>query len=313
MSSESASFVVHAPAKVNLTLEILDERLDGYHDIRSVMLPVSLYDTVTVSGSVGSDLIECRTAAEGVELGCLAHLPTERHLAVRAALALREASGVVRGARISIVKRIPIGAGMGGGSADAAGSLVALNRLWGLDWPLERLAEVGARVGCDVPAMTLGGAVAVEGIGERVERIASSPESPAAPFWLVVVFPGRGVSTCEIYGKCGSRLTGHPETFNNVRSFVRQGNVHEASRWLFNGLQETVFRLHPEAKRCCQALRVAGLLSSLVTGSGSAVYGLAESRAHAESVRSRLGTGEWSRVLQTLPDGVMVAHGPLVP
>lgn len=312
MSHAPASAVVEAPAKVNLTLEILDERPDRYHNLRSVLMPVSLCDTVRAT-ACEDGRIDCETHADGVDAVEMASLPLERHLAVRAAVALREAAGIARGVRLDVVKRIPIGAGMGGGSADAAGALVALNTLWELNWPLERLASVGVRAGCDVPAMVLGGAVGMEGIGERVERILPAGGAPVEPFWLVAVFPGLPVSTCSVYKACGSHLTGKPETYNTMRSFVRGGDVRGASRWLFNGLQETVFRLYPETERFCLALRHAGALSSLLSGSGSAVFGLAESREHAERIQDRLGSNVWSRVLQTLPDGVMAAHGPLVP
>lgn len=312
MSQAPASVVVEAPAKVNLTLEILDERPDRYHNLRSVLMPVSLCDTVVATACDGGEIL-CATRAEGVDAGELASLPPEKHLAVRAARALRAAAGLSCGARLEIVKRIPIGAGMGGGSADAAGTLVALNALWELRWPLERLAAVAAPVGCDVPGMVLGGAVGMEGIGDRVERVVPPGSGPVAPFWLVAAFPGLPVSTCAVYKACGSHLTGAPGTYHSMRSFVRGGDVRGASRWLFNGLQETVFRLVPGTERFCLALREAGALSSLLSGSGSAVFGLAEDRGHAERIRSRLGADVWSRVLQTLPDGVMAAHGPLVP
>ncbi len=314
MSAGPASVSVDAPAKVNLTLEILEERPDGYHNLRSVLIPVSLCDTVRVSvGAGGGDAVCCETVGEGVDVGCLASLPPERHLAVRAARALARAAGRSGPLRIDIVKRIPIGAGLGGGSADAAGTLVALDRLWGLGWPRPCLAEVGASIGCDVPGMLLGGAVCLEDTGVRAERILPEGAPPAAPFWLVVAFPRIGVSTASVYAVCGSHLTGPPGTMHSMRSFVRSGDVRGASRWLFNGLQKTVFELYPETERFCLALRKAGALSSLLSGSGSAVFGLAEDRRHAERMREHLGPDVWCRVLQTLPDGVMAAHGPLVP
>ncbi len=318
MSCDNASFVVEAPAKVNLTLEILGTRPDGYHTLRSVLMPVSLYDTVKATrpcarGGPSLGAITCETHAEGVRVEELEALPPERHLAVRAARALQDAAGITAGAHLEIIKRIPIGAGMGGGSADAAGTLVALDALWELGLPRQRLAAIGAGVGCDIPGLVLGGAVGMEGVGERVEPVLASGEPPPEPFWLVVVYPEIGVSTREVYKACKSCLTGAPETYHSMRSLVRSGDVRAASRWLFNGLQKTVFELYPETERFDLALRKAGVLSSLLSGSGSAVFGLAENRGHADRIRSRLGSGVWSRVLQTLPDGVMVAHGPLVP
>ena len=305
--------VVDAPAKVNLSLELLGTRADGYHLLRSVLMPVSLYETVTAEEA---DAITCETAGDGVDVSELSTLPQERHLAVRAAEALRAAAGVRAGARIHISKRVPIGAGMGGGSADAAGVLTALNELWGLRWPAARLAEVGATLGSDVPAMTLGGAVLLEGAGERVRRILAPDEHPAG-FWLVAVFPGIPVSTKKIYENGPSLLTSAPCLCDNLVAFVRSGDVHGASRCLFNGLERTAFALYPQTERFGLALRAAGALSCLLSGSGSAVFGLAESERHADEVRrrveSRLGAGHWTRIMITLPDGVMAAHGPLVP
>ena len=313
MSHTPASVVVEAPAKINLTLEILDEREDRYHNLRSILAPVSLFDTVRATLAEDGQIV-CETRAAGVDAAELLKLPPERHLAVRAARVLREAAGLPdAGVQFEIIKRIPIGAGMGGGSADAAGALVALNALWGLGWSTRRLAEIGAQVGCDVPGMVLGGAVSAEGIGERVERLAPEGGPSTTPFWLVAAFPGIAISTRAVFEACGSCLTGAPDSFHSMRLFVRNGDVRGASRWLFNGLQKTVFELYPETERFYLALRDAGALSSLLSGSGSAVFGLAEDRGHAERIRDRLGADKWSRVLQTLPDGVMAAHGPLTP
>ncbi len=321
MSLAPDPVVVDAPAKVNLTLEILDRRPDGYHNLRSILVPIALFDRLTVTPRPGSGTT-CSTRSEGVDASEIGRLEPQQHLAVRAVDALRAAAGRDDGVHIDLIKRIPLGAGLGGGSADAAGVLVALDRLWGLDWPRGRLAQVGAQVGCDVPALVLGGAVAMEGVGERVTRLIPEGAAPVPGFWLVLAYPGAGVSTCAVYqalaerrsaGDWNSRLTDAPETFHSMRSFVRKGLVHGACRWLFNGLQKTVFDLHPETERFCTALRDAGALSSLLSGSGSAVFGLAESQEHAERIQARLGADVWSRVLQTLPDGVMAAHGPLVP
>ena len=153
-----------AHAKINLTLEILGTRPDGYHDLRSVVTTIPLHDDVELldapAGGVTVEML-----GDGVEVP---RVPSEANLAMRAVRALAAAAGVSRGVHIRIVKHIPAGAGLGGGSADAAAVLNGLNERWGLGLPKERLCEIGAEVGSDVPALVLGGMVLMEGRGERV-------------------------------------------------------------------------------------------------------------------------------------------------
>ena len=142
-----------AHAKVNLTLEVLGMRPDGYHELRSVVTTIPLHDDVELlDAPVGEVTVEM--SGDGMEVP---HVPCEENLAVRAARALAAAAGVSRGVHIRIVKRIPVGAGLGGGSADAAAVLNGLNEMWGLGLPKERLCAIGAEVGSDVPALVLGG------------------------------------------------------------------------------------------------------------------------------------------------------------
>jgi 4-diphosphocytidyl-2-C-methyl-D-erythritol kinase len=304
--------VVQAPGKINLTLEVLGRRPDGFHDLRSVLLPVSLYETVEVE-DCADGAVTCRTVGDGVDVSSLAHLPPERHLAVKAARAMQRLCGTARGCDIRIVKRIPIGAGMAGGSADAAGTMTALQRLWGYDGPWEALAEAAASVGSDVPALLHGGAVLMEGRGERVTPVLSPDAKPPAPFWLVALFPGFAVSTREVFETWKPGLTAGADLCDNALSSVRNGDVRAACLAAFNGLQDTVNSLHPETERFCLALTEGGALSSILSGSGSAVIGFAEDEAHAHRIQRSLPKNVWSKVLSTLPDGVMAAHGFLMP
>lgn len=304
--------VVEAPGKINLTLEILGKRPDGYHDIRSVVLPVSLVETVVVSEREDAT-VTCCTAGEGVDAGELALLPLEKQLAVKAVRAMQKLCGTTCGCDISITKRVPIGAGMGGGSADAAGVMTALRLLWGVDLTRGAFLDAAARIGSDVPALLHGGAVLMEGRGEKVSPLFLSSDPPPVPFWLVVAFPGIPVSTKSIYEQCSPSLTPRSEICDNAISSVRNGDVRAASSWVHNGLQSTVYKLHPETERFCLALRNGGALSTLLSGSGSAVFGLAESKSHALEIQKSLRGDMWSRVVSTLPDSVMAAHGPLMP
>ena len=304
--------VVHAPGKVNLTLEILAKRPDGFHDIRSLLMPVSLYDTVTVSER-DDEAVTCQTEGEGVDVSELSSMPQERHLAVKALCAMQKLCGISRGCDISIIKRIPIGAGMAGGSADAVGVMTALRHLWKPDVTQAALFEAGATVGSDIPALLHGGAVLMEGRGEKVSPVLDPGVPSPAPFWLVVVFPGFSVSTKKVYENCAPRLTLRGDLCDNAISSVRNGDVRAACSWVYNGLQDTVNKLHPETERFCLALRNGGALSALLSGSGSAVFGLAENEAHALDIQKRLPKNVWSKVVSTLPDGVMAAHGFLMP
>ena len=332
------SAACEAPAKVNLSLEILWRRPDGYHELRSVVMPVSLFETVEVRARADAE-VRVETVADGVDLAALDGMPPEKHLAAKAVRAMQRALGCpARGADVRIVKRIPIGAGMAGGSADAAGVLACLRAMWAPDMPEADWLAAGASVGSDVPALQLGGAVLMEGRGERVSRLLAPDEHPA-PFWLVAVFPGYSVSTKEAYGlwdrsnpelanaaeggfepgtggadalRTGD-LTKPPSLWQTLARSDRHGDARAASGSLFNGLQNTVSHLHPPTSRFCSALREAGALGTLLSGSGSAVFGLAGSEEDARAIRRRLPREAWSKVLRTLPDGVMAAHGPLVP
>lgn len=321
------SAACEAPAKVNLSLELLGRRPDGYHELRSVVMPVSLFETVEVRARADAE-VRVETVSGGVDLSALSGLPPEKHLAAKAVRAMQRALGCPeRGADVRIVKRIPIGAGMAGGSADAAGVLACLRAMWAPEMPEADWLAAGAAVGSDVPALMLGGAVLMEGRGERVSRLLAPGECPA-PFWLVVVFPDYAVSTKEAYalwdrshpdpagaaaGSGTGDLTNPPSLWQTLAHSVRHGDARAASGLLFNGLQNTVSLLHPPTSRFCSALRRAGALGTLLSGSGSAVFGLAGSEEEAHAVRRRLPPEVRSKVVQTLPDGVMAAHGPLVP
>ena len=143
---------VNAPGKINLTLEILSKRQDGYHDLRSVLLPISLYETVTVEER-DDGKITLETVGEGVDISVLGDCPPEKNLAVKAAWLMKDISGTDKGCHIHITKRVPIGAGMAGGSADAAGTMEALRALWLPNIDRKELVEPSAMLGSDIPGL----------------------------------------------------------------------------------------------------------------------------------------------------------------
>ncbi len=233
---------IEAHAKINLTLEVLGVRPDGYHDLRSVVVPVPLHDDVTLA------------PAADIAVDMPGDLPQEKNLAWKAAQTLRRATGCTKGVRIVIEKRIPTGAGLGGGSSDAAAVLNGLNDLWELGLPKSRLCELAAEVGSDVPALTLGGPVLMEGRGERVTPLA---ESPLADFplpdlsHLVLRTPPVFVST--------------PAVFQEFRESDRGQGA--------NDLQPAACRLHPEITLALAELETEGCTGVMMSGSGSSVFG----------------------------------------
>ena len=238
---------VRAHAKINWTLEVLGKRPDGYHDLRSIVLPVALHDVVDLEPADG---ITCET--KGLDI------PQEKNLAYRAALALQEATGCTKGVRISIEKHIPSGAGLGGGSSDAAAVLNALNVLWHLDLPCERLCEIAAGIGSDIPALVMGGPVLMEGRGEFVRRIDADVlrelEGEALP----------SADSIEVF--CPGVFSSTPAVYKEFR---------ETDCGLGpNDLQPAAIRLYPEIADALVCLEGKGLKRVTMSGSGSAVYGV---------------------------------------
>ena len=284
---------IEAYAKVNLTLEVFGERSDGYHALRSVVLPVSLADTldveVTDAGTVTSDA------------------GYDDDLCVKAARILKSSVPSLSsftGAKIAVTKRIPAGGGLGGGSADAAATLVALNEAWGLGMSREKLAEIGAQVGSDVPALVLGGPVLMEGRGERVTRLPGGRETEGAGYRavnLVLANPGVFSSTKEVYAACTLRHTVDDSIVSRMRIALAEGDVPGIAAVLMNDLQEPATALHPEIGEALAALKAAGAQGVLMSGSGSTVFGLVESEARGAEIAAQLSAkGCWTRCVRSI-------------
>lgn len=314
MSESGDSLLIRTPAKINLFLEVLGRRGDGYHDIRSVVVPVSLYDSLVLERKASGILTEMVYLPDYPSNGGREAVLSGNNLTSLAALELKKEAGIGDGLLIRLEKRIPVGGGLGGGSADAAGVLCGLNELWELDWEPEKLACVAGRVGCDVPALVLGGPVKAEGKGEIVSRISLNGSGMEGLF-IVLVNPGFGVSTADIYKRCSPSLTSRDDMFNNTISALERRDIGGIAENLFNGLQEAVCRKYPLLGILCEKLKEVGAEGVLVSGSGASVFGLARDEEHAREVQAGLNEvldyPVWSDVLKLLPDGVMVAHGPL--
>lgn len=280
-----------APAKVNYRLDVLRRRDDGYHDLRMIMQPIDLCDEVTIRRSPEPGIaVNC--GADGVPEG-------EGNIAWRAARALFDPASAGFGLCIDIVKRIPVAAGLGGGSSDAATVLAGVNHLLGLGLSRERLMEIGVTLGADVPFFLLGGPALAEGIGERLTPLEGIPEA-----WLALVNPGIPVSTAWVYGNVNLSLTtGHLIPY--IPLFY--GSFSEVTAILANDLEQVTMEAHPVIARIKERLQAAGALGTLMSGSGPTVFGLFASQRLAEDACAALAeTGWFVKAVRTLT----VSTGP---
>lgn len=268
---------IKARAKINWTLDILGQREDGYHLMDMLMQPVSLADTITLTPA--SELT--------LTTGGYPRLPANaRNLAYRAAAALQQATGCSKGAAIHVEKRIPVGAGMGGGSADAAAVLAGLNRLWGTGMNQTQLEEIGLTLGADVPFCLRGGLTRTTGIGESMKALPC-----ARSYDLVVIQPCRGLSTGEVFTAYHEReCTLHPNT-DAAQQALARGNKALLAASLGNVLQAVSQDMRPAIGDAVAMLKQRGAFAALMTGSGSAVFGVFDNedtaRAAARSLRQR--------------------------
>jgi 4-diphosphocytidyl-2-C-methyl-D-erythritol kinase len=262
-----------ASAKLNVFLRVLDRREDGYHELESLVLPITLADRVRVRQTDG-----LRVTVKGAARLAGAVPAGGLNLALVAALALGDVCERSGGAEIEITKRIPVAGGLGGGSADAAATLLALNELWGCRLDPATLADVGARVGSDVPAMLAGGPVLMYGRGELI-----APATVARLWWVIVSFDF-GVRSPDAYrwwDEDGAPSGPDPEPLLDA---AEAGDVGVLGPLLFNDLEPPVFARHPEVGEAKARLLEAGALGAVMSGSGSSVAGLARDEAHAKEI-----------------------------
>ena len=247
-----------AYAKVNYTLDVLGKRADGYHRLASVMQTISLHDTLALrTRSDDAITLICDDPA----------LETPANLALRAAHLLREHIGrTLAGVTLELRKRIPVQAGLGGGSSDAAAALTALDAYWGLHLDRDTLRALGARLGSDVPFFLAGGTALIGGRGEVVE-----PLPPAEPLWIVLVKPPIGISTATVFRTLApAAYTGGDDTAALVAA-IRAGEPLPLDR-LSNALEPGVAATYPQVPAALDALRAAGAPIARLSGSGPTVY-----------------------------------------
>lgn len=275
--------IVTTPAKVNLHLEVLGKREDGFHEIETLMVAIDLCDVLTFQSAPAGTTVRCDDPSLSVG---------PDNLVTRAAELIRAESGRRDGVLIDLSKRIPMAAGLAGGSSDAAACLEGLNRWWGLNWPRERLAELGAQLGSDVPFFFHLPAAIARGRGERLE---SCPVGTSLS--LVVVAPTEGLSTKEVYRRV--MVPARPQGVGTIAEALAMGDAARVASLLFNRLEEAAFMISPVARRLKDESHRWGCLGSLMSGSGSAFYAIAASPPEAEELAQSIRANQQARVFVT--------------
>jgi 4-diphosphocytidyl-2-C-methyl-D-erythritol kinase len=270
-------FSIEAPAKINLVLDVLARRDDGFHEIRSLMSTIDLCDRITVEPA----------APGALEVECAHPLVPNResNLVWKAADLLARRIGDNPGCRILLEKQIPVGGGLGGGSSDAASTLMALNRMWKAGLNQKELTKLGAELGSDVPFFFWPPCAIVCGRGDRV-----APAQMLWTGWIALAMAGEHVSTREVYGACAPRAVDDQE---RVFAAMRTASSASAlSAHMRNGLEPAVFRVAPKVERMRDALREFGEPRIRVSGAGSVVFALFDQEQQAQEYV------EWARLSQ---------------
>lgn len=278
------------PAKINWFLNVFNRREDGFHDILSLMQQVSLSDILTFDD------------AGEIEVITEAAIPLNNNLVYRSALLLKEFSGVKLGARIELKKEVPMAAGLGGGSSDAAYTMIGLNRLWNLNLPVHELMRLGERLGSDIPFFFQGPVAVVEGRGEKV-----SPVTLMKPYTLLLVKPRIEVSTAwaykEFHDSAESDSVVLTNKANNIKLLchaLENGDLSYLSSTLRNDLESHVVKRHPVINNIKNELLSKGAVFSSMSGSGPTVFGVFETEGKALNAMKGMPPDNWCRVVETV-------------
>lgn len=265
-----------APAKINLGLQVLRRRNDGFHDINTVFYKLPFGDRVVVSPTATPDIV--------VDMYPVADIPTHENLVYKAAALLRQAAGVQQGAHIVVEKRIPTGAGLGGGSSDAATTLLALQQLWQLAPNNTLLHTLATTLGSDVPFFLADSTAAIAtGRGELLTPIEST-----LPYWITVVHPSIHISTPVAYQKLG-RPTVQQTPTTDFAALLRTPTPSALRSGLYNDFETVVFAEYPAIRTISQTMLHTGAISALLSGSGSSVFGIFATERQARDAAAAFG------------------------
>jgi 4-diphosphocytidyl-2-C-methyl-D-erythritol kinase len=302
--SEDPPRTARAPGKLNLFLEITGQREDGYHELETLMVPVRIADWLSFRATPAPDHDAAGPIDLTVRPSFAVRPPTQvesvpagsKNLILRALDLLQQRSGCRFGARVELIKHIPISAGLGGGSSDAATALRLANIGWKLNWGTARLAELAAEIGSDVPFFVYGGAAICRGRGERVERL---PAMPTLHF--VVAKPPGGLSAGAVYGSYGrlSKSEQVKERRPSVSMSVNGSRWGELGRWMRNRLESAAALLTPWVAQAQAVFGELDFVAHQLSGSGSAYFGVCRHAQHARRLASILRTRQLGLVYAT--------------
>ena len=269
------SIKIKAMAKVNLGLDVLRRRENGYHDVKMVMQTVNLYDTLTITKRNDTQIVITTNAGE---------LPlSEDNLIYKAAKLLFEEAGKECGVSIHLDKQIPIAAGMAGGSTDAAATLLGVNAMFKFGFSKEKLAEIGVRIGADVPYCIYGGTYLSEGIGEVLTKLPDAPEC-----YVVIAKPGIGVSTKYVYENLHIETVSHHPDVDGMIEAIKEGSLDGVTAKMANVLETVTVKRYPEIARMKECMEENGAEKALMSGSGPTVFGIFKEEKTAKTALDKL-------------------------
>jgi len=264
-----------APAKINLILDVIRKREDGFHEVEMIMTMVDLADRLEME-PLSRDQIIISSQVGYIPLD-------EKNLAFQAAQLIKERYGVKQGVYIHLDKKIPVAAGLAGGSSDAAATLRGLNRLWQLGISEQELCQLGAELGSDVPFCVTGGTALATGRGEKLERIANPPQC-----WVVLAKPPINVSTADVYGRFRvNKVDQHPSVSDMI-SALEAGSFSSMCNSLGNVLEQVTLNLYPEVRQLKESMIRLGADGVLMSGSGPTVFGLVSKQAKLSRIYNGL-------------------------
>lgn len=266
--------MVKAPAKINLSLDVLHKRPDGYHEVEMVMTTVDLADRIELT-ELKEDEVKIVTHNRFVP-------DDHRNHAYQAAQLLKDTYGIKKGVHIEINKEIPVAAGLAGGSSDAAAVLRGLNELWKLGLSLDELAQLGSQIGSDVSFCVYGGTALATGRGEKISHLPSPPNC-----WVILAKPATGVSTAEVYKNLNLQQIQHPNTKGMIEAIYEQ-NYEKVCEHVGNVLESVTLHMHPEVAHIKEQMKRFGADAVLMSGSGPTVFGLVQHDSRLQRIYNGL-------------------------
>ncbi len=280
---------LQAFAKINLGLDVLGKREDGYHEVRMIMQTIRMYDQLDMRKSVEPG-IHLTTNKKYIPVD-------ENNLVWRAAKLMMDTCGIMEGVSIHLHKVIPVAAGMAGGSSDAAATLVGMNRLFHCGLSKEKLMELGVQIGADVPYCVLRGTALAEGIGEKLTVLPPMPDC-----WILIGKPGISVSTKYVYTTLDLNTdTVHPD-IDGMKKALEDGNLYGITERMGNVLQDVTIPAYPEVERIKEQMKTLGAVSAMMSGSGPTVFGIFDNEEKAQEACQKLReSGSCQQVFLTVP------------